>query len=676
MWKRVVTYTLMIGLALVFAPAASGQRAEPAGATSAGAETPEMQAAPIDLAVSQIRTLDLRVRVAQLMLVTLQGKAAPSSEDRLLLEHYTPGGVVIPEIGPDDAPKYVQALRAYEAKGKIPLWIGANMFTIWRREAQLARRFKEIKPPLQLPSLLSLAALNDPEATKFVAEVVGEFLGAMGFNLHLGPYLELPPSLPGARGNIQSLGSDLDFIGQTADTFRDVLREDGIAAMMMGFPGGGNNRVGKSAPVLLTPAPRLAEQDLRPFREAIEHGAQIVHVGNVLVPTIDPSSPPACLSPAVMRHLLRETLGFKGVVVAGPIDATHVGELYDFSEAAIRALAAGADMLLWNGPGRRVIRAVDNIQQAVKAGRLDEAAIDASLLRVLALKQRYSLRAREAPEEKKAERLGKKRSYKDELGGLERRSITLVQNRGGTLPLTKEKNLPLGITGVFGVDELADQLKKPLRSIRLQPIVSARHLGRIEDFELDRVTSRLSIMDTVICILTGSVQSASKAKLVHALKQEGVRVVAVHLGYPDALPDLADADAIVLAYCHSSAYEKTVEALADVLLGRGPVAVGRPERDVRMKVGETGVFDARDVVRCPAGRLPVSLGEPYVAGLAFSYNPTNAIKKLLWDFGDGKRKKGLRVEHAYAQPGRYPVVVTVTGKTGEVASRTFHVIIE
>jgi len=662
------------GSVMVLILAALGAAGQAPQVTSGAAEeeaTPEAQPVDIDPNVAQVQSLGLRQRVAQLMLVTLGGRAGPNAEDRLLLEHYTPGGVVIPTmVSPNDAAMYIKDLRAFELSTGIPLWIGTNMFTLGRGERDARSEF------LQLPSLLSLAAVNDAEAVEFVAGVVGDYLATMGFNLHMGPCLELPPVLAGAHGSVQSLGSGLEFVGAAGCTFLGVLAKHGVMAMPMGFPGGGANRLPKAPAALLTPRPLLAEGDLKPFARVIEHGAEILHVGNTLTPTLDTTNAPACLSRSVLSGLLRDELGFTGVIVAGPLDAPHIGAMYDFPEAAIQALNAGADMLYWNMPGRRVIRVADEIVKAVEAGDLREAVINGALRRVLTLKRQYGIREREAPKEKEADKLTRNREYPRESARLERHSITLVKNRDRTLPLSKEMSLPLGITGVIGVRELNDILVKRLKAVRMQPIDTARHLGEIQDFEIHRVTSRLGAMRTVVCTLSDGLRAAGLIEMIHELKQEGARVVVVLLGYPDNLHNLAEADAIVLGYCHRSAYAMTVHGVADVLLGRGPIAIDPGEGDIQMNAGQTEKFNVLDIVRCPAGRLPVSLAEPYPAGLAVSCDPTDAIKKVEWDFGDGKRKKDFRARHAYKEPGRYPVKVTVTDATGDVVSRTFHVVVQ
>jgi beta-N-acetylhexosaminidase len=641
------------------------------GAVDAPARTtakPETEPA----AVNQ-EAVELRARVAQLMLVTLKGLYGPNREDRELMTHCPPGGVIIPVVvNPRDAAEQILTLRAMpqESRKGIPLFIGANLYDLPRHERGAASSFA------QLPSLLSIAASGDLASTERLARLSADQLATMGFNLNLGPSLELAPVLPEAVGSVDHFGSDQKFAAEAGTVILDTLASSRILAMPMGFPGGGRNHLPNSPATLLTPRARLAQEDLLPFIRAIEHGAPMIHVANTLVPAIDPDSRPASLSPAVMRDLLRVELKFQGVIVAGPMDAPEIERLYDPTQATIRALQAGADMIYWNEAGPRVTKAVEAIAHAVETGGLRAEIINAALDRIIKLKAAQDLLRRDLPKPKKAAALETKSRYPNEAYEVERRSITLIQNRDNVLPLTRNGSAPVGITGVVGVDELKKLLEKPIKTVVEQPIRTARHVGDIEDFEIFRLTQNSRGIHTVVCVLTNTSKSQGQVRLVREFKKNGARVVVVLLGYPANLPQLVDADAIVLAYCDASNCAESIRAAADILLGEGPIAVLPGVREMKSKVGKAEVFNAPDVVRSPAGRLPVTLAEPFVAGFTLSYDPAPVIKKVEWDFGDGAKANVVRAEHAYQAQGRYTVTLTVTDKRDGVSSGTFSVVVE
>ncbi len=632
-------------------------------------EDPEAQAQWID---DKIESLELRERVSQLMLVTLQGRPGPDASDRQLFNEYPPGGVIISEVlRPETAASYVTDLRRkpWAIRTGIPLLIGTNLYNLPRE----VRRRKQ--PFVPLPSMLAIAASNELETTQGLARLVAEHLDAMGFNLHLGPSLELAPDMPDARGSVHCFGSDPGFVAACGQAFVETFAENGILAMPMGFPGGGANRIEDSPAVLVTPISVLGEQDLLPYSRAIEHGAPIIHVGNTLVPTLGHPDESASMCPTVIGGLLRQGLEFDGVVVAGPMDAPVIKRRHDASDAAILALKAGADMIYWNEAGQRVMKTVDEVVKAVAGGTLTEEMIDNALRRVLHVKVAYNLSTRELPEPDTAEKLSNNPAIPRDSYGIERKSITLLQNRAHTLPL-EEKSLPLGVTGVAGVEPLRDALAKYLKHVSMQPILSAKHGNALYDFEIRRVVSHASGLRTDVCVLSPDLGRQGPITLIRQLKARVRQVIVVLVGYPGHIEDYLEADAIVLAYADPSACQHSMRAVADVLVGRGPVRIRPAPDDIVLRVGQTEPFSVLDSVLCPVGRLPVTLNETFIAGHAEHYDPSDTIKKVLWDFGDGKRSKEFLVEKVFDAPGRFPVTLTVTDKQRLVVTHTFNVVVE
>ncbi|MCC6490471.1 MAG: hypothetical protein IT364_23505 [Candidatus Hydrogenedentes bacterium] len=647
---------------------------KPKGPPKAEEVAPEPADPSLDQEGVTLQKLSLRERVAQLMLVTLMGAPSPDMSDREFLARYTPGGVILPPIArPASVADYITALRQMpmERTSGIAMLIGTNLYDLPRRgNAKVAGSF------IPMPSLLAVAAANDPEITGRLSKLAAEHLKVMGFNFHLGPSLELAPTLPGAEGGSACLGSDPRFVAENGAVIAKAMLDSQIISMPMGFPGGGANRVPKMPAILLTPAPLLKDQELLPFTKAIEAGADILHVGNTLVPTLDPSNVPASMSAVVMRDTLRQQMGFEGVIVAGPMDTNDIAIKHDPTEAAMLALEAGADMIYWNQAGQRVMRTVDKIVAAIESGLMSQEIVDSALARVMALKKEHKLLEREFPKAKDAEALGKKKSYANEAYEIERRSITLVQNRGNVLPLNKAASVPVGVTGVAGVDALANALEEYIKPVSRQRIGTAKYGGEIYDFEIDRLTSHIRGIKTVVVIVTPDLRISSQLRLIGALQEAGVRVTVVLLGYPSILPELVDAEAIVLSYTSPEAADASMRAVADVLVGQGPLGILPAVRDVKAKVGVPMSFSVLDVIRAPSGILPVTIEEPFVAGMSVPYDPTFSLKKVEWDFGDGKQSKDFFLERAYESPGRYPITLTVTDKKKQTATRTLHAVVE
>ena len=651
--------------------AAHGQ---PSAFLPEGDATDWERAAPADESLPEnpverfIISQPIPAKVAQLMLVTLEGVTGPSVNDAALFKTCLPGGVALPHaFKPGTVAAYVNTLREVERASGVPMLIGADLYQLTRATRTTPTSF------IQLPSLLSITAAGEDATTRRLGRFMAEHARGMGFNLHLGPPLTLASTLDNAVSSIQTFGSDPRFAAEAGVLFLEAFNEAGVVMMPLGYPGGDANRTGRSAAVLTTPRPALAASDALPYNELVRCGARMMHVGNTLVPTLDMENRPASLSPVVIKELLRDQAGFEGIIVAGPMDDDIIQSRYDTSEAAARAILAGADMAFWNNSLLPVMRSVERISRLVEQGAITEARINESLRRILTLKQELVI-PEKAVAERQAQQISRQKELIKECLQIERRAITLIKNNGNVLPLRKKDSAPLVVTGVTGVEELYELLGKQMKPVSRQRITTARHIGEIQRFEIERLTRNISGARTLVCVLTDSVRVETQIELMRALKGTTQNLVAVYLGNPRNATRLADADAILLAYCEPVMITQTMNAMADVLMGKGPVSILPLTGEIRLRVGETRSFNAYEIVRAPSGRLPITLSKEFPAGSFARYNPEEAIKRIEWDFA-GKSIRKEAVDHTFDTPGTYPVTLTVTDTHKDVQTRTFNVIV-
>jgi len=329
-------------------------------------------------------------------------------------------------------------------------------------------------------------------------------------------------------------------------------------------------------------------------------------------------------------------------------------------------------MLLWQGPCGQPGRTVERIVQAVTQGDLPAEVVDNAVLRVLRAKQ-----ARQAPTEKaeNAENLFRKNDLEEAVERAERRAITLLHHTAPVLPLDKDRSTPVGVTGTVGTEELWEALQKPLKHVSMQPITTARHIGDIQRFEIERLTRGMGQFRTLVCVLSDRERVETQIELVRALRTKAERLVVVYLGWPGNAHRLADADAILLAYGTGDRPGHAMNAVADVLMGKGPVGFADLPETIALKAGEARTFSVADVAQVPSGRLPVALSEKLPAGKAARFNPAGAVKKAEWTFGD-KRVAKPDAPFTFDAPGTYPVTVTLTDSEGESRTRTFRAVVD
>ncbi|GGM45286.1 hydrolase [Micromonospora sonchi] len=236
------------------------------------------------------------------------------------------------------------------------------------------------------PGNLALGAVDDPALTEEVARDLGAELAAAGITLNYAPDADVNSNPDNPVIGVRSFGAEPALVARHTTAWVRGLQSTGVAACAKHFPGHGDTRVDShhDLPRISADRDRLHAVELAPFRAAVAAGVQAVMTGHLLVPALDPQLP-ATLSERILGRLLREEMGFNGVVVTDAVEMRAVAGRYGFAGAAVRALAAGADAICVGGEHAdeetaRHLR--DAIVAAVLAGQLPEERLTEAAKRV------------------------------------------------------------------------------------------------------------------------------------------------------------------------------------------------------------------------------------------------------------------------------------------------------
>ncbi|MCD0481041.1 glycoside hydrolase family 3 protein [Streptacidiphilus sp. ASG 303] len=225
------------------------------------------------------------------------------------------------------------------------------------------------------PGNLALGTIDDEELTRAVARSVGRDLAAAGITLDYAPDADVNSNPRNPVIGVRSFGGDTALVARHTAAWVRGLHEGGAAACAKHFPGHGDTSVDShhGLPVVDAGWEELAEVALPPFRAAVDAGARAVMTAHLLLPALDPDHP-ATASRRVLTGLLREELGFDGLVVTDAVEMAAVADRYGVSGAAVRALAAGADLVcVGNRGGDRVMEELRSaVAAAVAEGVLAE----------------------------------------------------------------------------------------------------------------------------------------------------------------------------------------------------------------------------------------------------------------------------------------------------------------
>ena len=234
----------------------------------------------------------------------------------------------------------------------------------------------------------ALGSAGDTEAAKRAAEQIADYLMPLGFNLDFAPVADVVDPLRSDTMGLRSLSSDAAVAADMVRAEVEGFRDKKMLCCAKHFPGigaaAGDSHEG--AITIEATNEELETVDLVPFRAAIEAGVPMIMVGHVSLPNIVGDSTPAPLSSAVVQGMLRDSLGYTGIIVTDSLSMGAITDYYTPAEAAVAALKAGCDIPLMP---ERLDEAYQGVLSAVQVGELTEERLDESLTRILTAKQEY-----------------------------------------------------------------------------------------------------------------------------------------------------------------------------------------------------------------------------------------------------------------------------------------------
>lgn len=392
---------------------------------------------------STLKKMTLREKLGQMLMPHYFGvfTSAESSDYKALLhqveENHVGGFIVGTERGPlgiERSQVYPTAVLTNELqrRSKIPLLIGADF------ESGTGMRLDE---GTSFPSAMAIGATNDPQLAYAEGKVIALESRAAGVHWIFAPDADVNNNPDNPIINIRSFGEDpkrvADFVTQEIRGIED----NGGLATAKHFPGHGDVSVDSHLSLATVPGNRkeLEATELVPFRAAIASDVDAIMPGHLAVPAFEPDTTvPATTSHNILTGLLRDEMKFKGLVVTDAMDMGGVTSLYPPGEAAIRAVEAGADVLLMPPVPDA---ALASLERAVRSGRLTEKRIDQSVRRILQAKARLGLDKNRFADIDQLDQKFARPEFESQAQSIADRGVTLLRDSRHLLPLDPSKPL-------------------------------------------------------------------------------------------------------------------------------------------------------------------------------------------------------------------------------------------
>lgn len=335
--------------------------------------------------------LTMQEKVGQLFTFYNTGKQLSALTETMIRE-WKVGGIFL-DMGSLDHPEQVYQLTTAMQQAALSTGLGIPLFVSADYVAGAGCKLAS-GGAVHFPKNKAIGAAGDVELAYESGRVTAAESLAMGVNFNYSPVVDINNNPLNPVIGTHSFGENRDEVGAMGQAVIRGYQDHGMIATAKHFPGHGDTHVDShfDLPVLPFDKERLSRFELEPFRVAIAAGVDAVMVGHIAVPALDSSMLPASLSPAMTTGLLREELGFQGLIVTDGLSMKGVTSKFTQAEACVMAIQAGADILL--ALARTAEEAgpmVQAVLDAVRSGAISEARLDESVHRILRMKAKYSL---------------------------------------------------------------------------------------------------------------------------------------------------------------------------------------------------------------------------------------------------------------------------------------------
>src|SRR5947199_44142 len=600
---RRVRFSLLISVSIIYLMAhnASSQSSTSAAKSAAGEGSVPAKSGPKKLSPAAnawvettLRKMTVDEKIGQLLFTTYHGSltATDTAAYRQIMHDVTDlhvGGFINITHG---SPLGIVKSQAYpravlnnqlQAKSKLPLLIGADF------ERGTAMRLDE---GTSFPTAMALAAGGNLKDAYTMGKITAVEARAVGIHWIYAPDADVNNNPGNPIINTRSFGENPERVAQFVSEFVRGVRENGGLATAKHFPGHGDTAADSHIdwPVIRADRARLDSLELIPFRAAISAQVDSIMTGHLNVPALEPDpNTPATLSHNILTDLLRQQLGYQGLIVTDAMDMGGITVRYAPGEAAVRAVAAGVDCLLMPPVPDAAFEA---LKSAVKSGRISKERLDASVRRIIQAKARLGWNTSRLVDVGAINQKFGSTAWQKEAQEISDRGVTLLRDTPRRLPLDGTKPSRALLLAFYADPEPypGEDLERELRS-RFDSVTTLRADTRFVNASILKLPPPDSYDVAIVALFVrvsdrkGNVDvPAEQAALAEQIYKTGKPVITVGFGSPYLIERFPQAETWLAAFGISDVAQiSAVRALFGEMPVRGKLPVTIP--GVNLKAG-------------------------------------------------------------------------------------------
>lgn len=333
----------------------------------------------------RLKEMSLDEKIGQMLIIGIEGTVM-DDQTQTHLKKTAPGGVILFGRNSDNPSQLLGLINSLKKSnaGRIPLLISVD---------EEGGSISRMPPQLhEMPSAWSIGQMDDISFTYEAGRLTAHKIKSFGFNMDFAPVLDILSNPENTVIGERAFGTTRETVISHGIHMMKGIRDNGVIPVVKHFPGHGDTDVDShtNLPSVSHDLDRLSRFEFAPFRKAVDENADAVMAAHILMKNIDPVYP-ASLSETVINGILREEMGFDGVVITDDMTMGAITQNYDIGDASVRAVIAGCDIILICHDYDRQSEAFEAIRTSVETGYIDEGRIDESIERILRLKDRYGL---------------------------------------------------------------------------------------------------------------------------------------------------------------------------------------------------------------------------------------------------------------------------------------------
>ncbi|MFN2398581.1 MAG: glycoside hydrolase family 3 protein [Gemmatimonadaceae bacterium] len=526
--------------------------------------------------------MSLREKAAQMVWPTILGDyvAADAAAWRRALRYASAAKVGGFTVSVGSPMEIATKLNGLQRASHLPLLVGADLefgAGFRARGGYFLPNAIELGGAVVFPPQMALGATRDTVLAYDQGRITAVEGRALGIHVAYAPVLDVNNNAANPVISARSFGEDPHLVARLGSAFIRGVEEHGMLATGKHFPGHGDTGINShlALPVVTATRARLDSVELVPFQVAVKTGVSAVMSFHGSMPALDSTGDPGTLSRRVLTGVLREELRFQGIIISDAMDMRGVLDRYGSREAAIRAVEAGADVLI---QPMDVAETIDAIVSGVTSGRYTETRLDRSALRILAAKERLLLHQGRTVDLDSLRNVVGDSAHIADARLVAERSIVLVKDEPGLIPLGKMSRAArvLSVTYARRADLAAGmvfnaELRRWFEALRPE-FVDADATS--PDF---RLLLRAADSANVVIVASYVSHSSTAASIaaprafvdfVDELVRRGSRPILVAMGNPYLLQQLPEAPVYLVGW---GGFPVSQQAAARALLGRAPI---------------------------------------------------------------------------------------------------------